>query len=429
MQGVSGIGDLTHLCYGDLTAMEDENDFIATVTNAKKSTIRHTYSFASSIAYEDRLEEYPALEGRFEEKVDTDDPAVVILTSGSTGKPKAVLLSAYNILNAAHVFAENFKLDSNDVSALILPLFHIFGLLFSFYGNVLVDGVLVLPKNNRTATILKTIEAEKCTQLYSVPTMLLAISANKSFTAEQVDSIKCVLMGGSHVTEAQVYHLQDCFRSAFFAEVYGLSEMPPVSLTAYQDTIEHVTKTVGKPIKNVEVCIEDVVTGEKLPQGQSGELLVKGFNSMVGYYRIALDDQPIDEDGWLHTGDLALIDEDGYIRLVGRKKELIIRGGENIAPGEIAEVITQFADVEDVKVQGVPDDFYGEVVGASIVMKNGIALDKNALLAFLSGKLAKYKIPAFIFQYDQFPKLANGKVDSVGLKKDMHAKAAAVKKG
>jgi fatty-acyl-CoA synthase len=148
---------------------------------------------------------------------------------------------------------------------------------------------------------------------------------------------------------------------------------------------------------------------------------------MVCYYRLDPSDQPLDEEGWLHTGDLGLIDDDGYLRLVGRAKELIIRGGENIAPGEIAEAMTQYPGVADVKVQGIPDDFYGEIVGASVVMKDGKTLDTEDMKKFLVSKLAKYKIPEYIFQYDKLPLLSNGKVDAVGLKKDMNAKAAALR--
>lgn len=428
VQAISKIGDITHLCYGDIAETINEEEFISIITDSEKSSIRHTYSMGSHIKFRERENEYAALEGYFAEPVDSDDPAVVIFTSGSTGKPKAVLLSAFNLLNSASVFAEGYHIDNTDRVCLVIPLFHIFGLVVSLLGNFINDSIVVIPKNLHTATILNTIRTEKCTQLYSVPTLLLAIANSKSFEPSAVATLRCIIMGGASATASQIVELQKAFPNAFFAATYGLSEMAPVAMTAYNDSDEHVTQTVGKPVKNIEICIMDFEKKTECPRGKSGEIWVKGFNTMVCYYKIALDDQPLDEEGWLHTGDLGVMDEDGYLRLVGRAKELIIRGGENIAASEVAEAISQFPSVKDVKVQGVPDDFYGEVVGASVVMKDHAPLDTHALLAFLSTKLAKYKIPSFIFQYDSLPLLSNGKVDAVGLKKDMNAKAAALRK-
>ena len=428
VQKISHIGDITHLCYGDIADSGDENAFVSVVTDPANSKITQTYKMSGDINFRDRAGEYDALEGRFAETVDSDTPAVVIFTSGSTGKPKAVLLSAFNLLNSAAINSENFHIGSDDVLCLVPPLFHIFGLVSGLLGNMIVGSTVVIPQNIRTATVLHTVATEKCTQLYSVPTLLLAIVANKSFTPEMVSSLRCVLLSGASATEQQIIELQKLFPNAFFATAYGLSEMAPVSLTAYKDTVEHVSKTIGKPTKNIEVRIIDLESGIDCPQGKSGEIVVRGYNTMVCYYRIDPSDQPLDEDGWLHTGDLGLIDEDGYIRFVGRAKELIIRGGENIAPREIAEVITQYPGIADAKVQGIPDDFYGEIVGASVVMNDGCELDTEDLKKFLSGKLAKYKMPDYIFKYDKFPMLPNGKVDSVGLKKDMNQKAAELQK-
>lgn len=425
VQNISRIGDITHLCIGDIADPTEPDEFVRIVSDPEHSLIRHTYSIAGSIHFRDREDEYEALEGRFAEPVEADSPAVVIFTSGSTGNPKAVLLSAYNLLNSASIFARVYHVGPDDKCCQVPPLFHILGLVCGLFGNMIADSIVVIPKNIRTATIMETIASEQCTQLYSVPTLLLAIAASKSFDPSLVSSLRCVMMAGASATPQQITDLQKKFPNAFFATAYGLSEMAPVSLTAYKDTVEHVSQTIGKPMENVEVKIVNPVNGAECPQGESGEIVVKGFNTMVCYYRLSINDQPLDEHGWLHTGDLGYIDEEGYIRLVGRAKELIIRGGENIAPGEIADAMTEYPGVADVKVQGIPDDFYGEIVGASVVMKKGAPpLDIDAMRTFLATKLAKYKIPEHIFVYNAFPMLPNGKVDAVGLKKDMNKKAA-----
>jgi fatty-acyl-CoA synthase len=289
------------------------------------------------------------------------------------------------------------------------------------------DAPVVIPVNIKTATVINTIATEKCTTLYSIPTLLFAICASKKFAPEYVSSIKCIFIAGAGVAVTQLENLKNSFQNAVFMAAYGQSEMAPITITPFDDTVEHVAKSIGIPAENFEVRIANIETGEECPQGESGELLAKGYNTMVGYYRLDPEDQPFDDDGWLHTGDLAVVDSDGYISLVGRAKEMIKKGGENISPVEVAEMVTQFPDVDDVKVVGIDDDFYTEVVGVGVVMKNGVQIDKDELIQFLSERLAKYKVPTYVFQYDVFPKLANGKVDSVTLKKEMNEKAVQLK--
>ena len=351
----------------------------------------------------------------------------MIYTSGSTGKPKGVLLSAYNILNASAAMSDEIRIEDTDKLCLILPLFHIFGMTAGLFCNALKNASIVIPDNMRTATILSTIEQYGCTLFHSVPTMVLAIMNNKEFSEEKVHSLRCTILAGAPATEPQIIKMNETFKNTHFVCAYGLSEMAPVSITKYDDTIEHIVKTVGMPVNNIRIKVVDKTTGEDCSVGEVGEITVEGYNLMSCYYKAALDLQSVDDSGWLHTGDLGFLDENGYLHLTGRAKELIIRGGENIMPSEVAEAIAQFPDVSDVKVQGVPDDFFGEVVGASIVMKDGKTLDTEALKAFLAEKLAKYKLPAYIFQYDAFPVLSNGKIDAVSLKKDMNAKAEAIK--
>jgi fatty-acyl-CoA synthase len=418
-ENIIEVGDITHLCMGDTPAISEQKAFAEKIQNNPDCSVTNVYFFGSNLDISARAGE---TYGEWKTYVNNDDAAVVIFTSGSTGKPKAVMLSAYNIIKSANVLTDCSNITSDDIYCQVLPMFHVFGI-YGLIGNMVTDAPVVIPVNIKTATVIHTIAAEKCTLLYSIPTLLFAISASKIFEPDLVSSIKCVFIAGAGVAVAQLKNLKKSFQNAVFMAAYGQSEMAPITITPYDDTDEHVAKSIGLPAENFEVRIVNVETGEDCPQGESGELLSKGYNTMVGYYRLDPEDQPFDDDGWLHTGDLAVVASDGYISLVGRAKEMIKKGGENISPVEVAEMVTQFPDVDDVKVVGIADDFYTEVVGVAVVMKNGVQIDKDALIHFLSGKLAKYKVPTYVFQYDTFPKLANGKVDAVTLKKEMNEKA------
>lgn len=424
---VSEVGDITHLCYGEISTMADPEAFLGHITGAPNSKITGLYDIRSSICLKDRLDEYKDVQGLFDVKVESDDACVMIYTSGSTGKPKGVLLSAFNILNASAAMANEIMIEDTDRLCLILPLFHIFGMTAGLFCNALKNASVVIPDNMRTGTILSTIDSYGCTLFHSVPTMVLALMNNKDFTPEKVQKLRCTILAGAPATEAQINKMNETFRNTHFVCAYGLSEMAPVSMTKYNDTIEHVARTVGVPVNNIKFNIVDPATGKSCAAGETGEITVEGYNLMSCYYKAALDLQSVDDSGWLHTGDLGFVDEEGYIHLTGRAKELIIRGGENIMPNEVAEVISQFPGVADVKVQGVPDDFFGEVVGASVLMKDGHTLDRELMMKFLSERLAKYKLPAYIFQYAAFPVLSNGKIDAVKLKRDMNEKAALLK--
>ena len=416
---VADIGDITYLCYGEITSMKDEKSFIDVLMNTEGSKIQKCYDIRSSICFKERLNEFADIEGLFDGKIETDDACVMIYTSGSTGKPKGVLLSAYNILNASASMADTMFINADDKLCLILPLFHIFGMTAGLFCNILNDASVFIPDNLKTDTLLSVIMQERCTLLHSVPTMMLAIMNNKAFDSEKVRSLRCTILAGAQVTEPQIIKMHEMFPNNHFICAYGLSEMAPVSITDYEDTVEHIARTVGKPVKNIQIKIQDTETGKDCETGVSGEILVEGYNTMSCYYKADIDAQAIDDNGWMHTGDLGYMDENGYIHLTGRAKELIIRGGENIMPNEVAEIISQYPAVADVKVVGVPDDFFGEIVCACITMKAGNAFVEEEMREFLKDKLAKYKIPAVFVEYESFPMLSSGKVDMVNLRRDI----------
>ena len=405
-------GDITHFCYGEMPLVTNEENFIKAITG-NESPIKFVYSIKNSIDFSQRLNEYDNLAGKFENKVVADAPCVMIFTSGSTGVPKGVLLSAFNLITSGvHVGKE-------DKACLILPFFHIFGFAGNFLLNSISDAETIILDNIKTANIINVISENKCTIFHSVPTMLLAIINNKEFNPEKLSSLKSTLLAGASVSESQMSMLSELLPNNHFVTSYGLSEMAPISICDYDDTKEHIIKTIGKPVEGLKIRIFDNEKNLLCPVGVSGEIQVQGGNLMTCYYKAAIDDQSIDDEGWLHTGDLGYFDEDNYIHFVGRSKELIIRGGENIVPNEVISAISQEDYIADAKVYGVPDDFWGETVAAAIILKEGFTFDEEKMRESLKTRLAKFKIPAHFLVYDSFPSLANGKVDGVNLKKDV----------
>ncbi|MBO4395335.1 MAG: AMP-binding protein [Eubacterium sp.] len=418
---VARAGDVDVLCYGEISTMTDEKSFLSAIT-ADESPIKATYDIRRTIQFMDRSSEYDAIAALYSEPVESDDACVMIYTSGSTGVPKGVLLSSYNILNASRSMSETIRITEEDKLCLILPLFHIFGMTAGLFCNILEDGQVVIPQDIRTATILETIEKQQCTLFHSVPTMLLALMNNKNFDFNRISSLRASILAGAPVTQTQLIEMSERFEGVRFFCAYGLSEMAPVSITGYDDSIELVATTVGKPVENIGIRIVSTETGEICKPGETGEIQVEGYNLMLYYYKVDLKDQAIDAEGWLHTGDMGMLDESGYLHITGRLKELIIRGGENIMPSEVEGAVSKHPDVENVKVVGVPDAFFGEVVCACIVMRPGTVFDEETMKTFLSEQLAKYKLPAYYMVYDEFPKLASGKMDSVTIKRDAVAK-------
>lgn len=423
---VAEIGDITHLCYGQMPEMKDEEAFIAEI-KALGSPLQEFISIRNDRQdIRERRDEYDSVRDVIHTNVREDDPCVMIFTSGSTGNPKGVLLSAYNILNAANSNYQDQTLNDTDKTCLILPLFHIFGLVAGLFANAMAGSVIYFPSDLRTDTLLELIDTQKCTIFHSVPTMLIALMNNKGFRPERMGSLRCTIISGAAATEAQIKMFRENLPNDHFLASYGLSEMAPVSITKYVDTDDHLLHSVGRPVEHIQIKIINPATGEECPTGVAGEVLVQGYNQMTGYYKVDLDKQSIDIEGWLHTGDMGYLDEDGYLRLSGRLKELIIRGGENIMPGEVESAISELDIIDNVKVIGVPSDFFGEEVGACVKLKEGATWNEDEVKASLSKTLSKFKIPAYFVVYDELPMLGTGKIDGVTLKKDALEKIKAM---
>jgi fatty-acyl-CoA synthase len=419
---VCALGDITILCCGELAASQDEGTLLRELQQVKGCLVEKLYSFKNDKDLRLRFAEYDALRGKFEQTVDPDAPCVVIFTSGSTGKPKGVILSAYNLLNASAVQVRMQRMTPEDKELLIVPLFHILGLVVCFLPCAMTDTVLYIPHDIRTSTLIRAMEQEHCTLMHSVPTLILAIINNKSYDPRAFSSLRCTYLAGAAVTEAQIAAFQEKMPNNHFMIAYGLSEMAPVTVTEYEDSIEHILHTVGRQVENIHIQIADRVTGRICAAGEIGEILVQGFNLMTGYYKLPLEDQAIDGDGWLHTGDMGSLDEDNYLTLHGRYKELIIRGGENIMPREVEEAVASVPGVDDVKVFGVPSDFYGEEVAACVKLLPGNAWNEAEVREILSGKLARYKVPRWFCLFEEFPMLGSGKIDGVALRQDAIAR-------
>ena len=415
------IGDITHLCYGAIPGITDFGVYPAALLSGK-STIEHMYDIGKDVDFTARLSEYDAIKDKYSEIYHFDDPSVIIFTSGSTGKPKAVLSSSFNILNSVKAICAECNFSSEDRACAFLPMFHVFGFASCIGIGLLYGCVEYIPTNNKPAALIDLIRDNKCTVFNTVPTMFLAMIQQSNFEPEALSSLRVSFLGGSTTSESQMKMLRSLLPNNHFCNIYGMSENPVISMTRYEDTFEHVTQTVGRRVDGIEIEIRSLANGEKVEDGEPGEIFIRSKEMIISYYRLPIEKQPLDDEGWLATGDLGVILPDGYLKLVGRAKDLIIRGGENISPGEIADAVAQLPGVADVKVLGVPHEVLGEEVAAAIVLKEGQTFDEDAARQTMSEKLAKYKVPAYFVIMDKFPLLGSGKIDAITLKKEIVSK-------
>ncbi|OBC06728.1 AMP-binding protein [Mycobacterium sp. 852013-50091_SCH5140682] len=348
------------------------------------------------------------------------DPINIQYTSGTTGFPKGATLSHRNILNNGFFVTEGIKLTPGERLCIPVPFYHCFGMVMGNLGCTTHGVTMVIPAPGfDPAATLDAIETERCTGVYGVPTMFIAMQNHPSFAGRDLSSLRTGIMAGS-VCPVEV--MKRCVNDMHMSEVaicYGMTETSPVSCqTLIDDDLERRTSSIGRVHPHLEVKIVDPETGELVERGAPGELCTRGYSVMLGYWndpeRTA---EAIDAEGWMHTGDLAVMAEDGYCNVVGRIKDMVIRGGENVYPREIEEFLYTHPDVEDAQVVGVPDERYGEEICAWIRLKPGRApLDAAAVRAYASGKLAHYKIPRYVVLVEEFPMTVTGKVRKVEMR-------------
>lgn len=414
VKDICEIGGAEYLCFGSVSSEDSYNSYINSFKVETANYIK-TYNIASYINVLDRKDEYNNIKDNYREIYNCDDPSVIIFTSGSSGKPKAVLASAYNLTIPVNHFCKVFNIVDGDRSCAFLPFFHIFGLCSQVILSMKKNMPLYIPENNKPDTIVNIIDKYKCTIFNTVPTMMLAIVMGKDFDPNKLATLKLSLLGGSSTTEEQMKLLQKLLPNNHFANIYGMSENAIISLTKYVDTIEHMTQTVGVTPDYLDIEIREIGSNKVLGRNETGEICIRSKTMIVCYYNLNVSQQPIGEDGFLRTGDLGYIDEDGYVILNGRVKELIIRGGENISPNEVCNVIAKLDVIADAKVIGVPHRLLGEEVAAAVVLKDNKTLPSN-IRDELAKSMANYKIPAYFVVFDRLPLLGSGKIDGIKLK-------------
>ncbi|RIU96250.1 AMP-binding protein [Oceanobacillus picturae] len=359
------------------------------------------------------------------------DPFDVInmqYTSGTTGFPKGVMLTHHNIVNNGNQIADCMKLTPADRLCIPVPFFHCFGCVLGILAAVSKGATMVLLEQFDPVAVLKAVESERCTALHGVPTMFIAELNHPEFDDYNVTSLRTGIMAGSTCPMEVMTKVMDKMGAKEITIAYGQTESSPViTQTRTSDPIERKVSTVGKPHPNVEVKIVIPGTSEEQEKGLTGELLTRGYHVMKGYYKNPeATAEAIDQDGWLHTGDLAIQHENGYLEITGRMKDMIIRGGENIYPREIEEFLYQHPAVLDVQVVGVPDEKYGEEVLASIILKETEKITAEDIRTYCRGNIARHKIPQYVQFVSSYPMTASGKIQKFKLREDAMKKLEAI---
>ncbi|MFF0296036.1 AMP-binding protein [Kitasatospora sp. NPDC004614] len=366
-----------------------------------------------------RREDRAVLAGIAEELA-ADDPINIQYTSGTTGFPKGATLSHRNILNNGYFVGELCGYTEQDRICIPVPFYHCFGMVM---GNLAATShgacmVIPAPAFDASAT-LAAVAAESCTSLYGVPTMFIAELADPDFDRHDLSSLRTGIMAGA---PCPIEVMKDVIGRMGMTEVsicYGMTETSPVSTqTRADDSVERRVSTVGRVGPHLEVKVVDQATGATVPRGETGELCTRGYSVMLGYWgEPEQTAQAIDTEGWMHTGDLAVMDQDGYLSVTGRSKDMVIRGGENLYPREIEEFLYTHPDVLDVQVIGVPDAKYGEELMAWVRMREGARpLTAEAVREYCTGRLAHFKIPRYVHVVDEFPMTVTGKIRKVEMR-------------
>ena len=352
--------------------------------------------------------------------LNTHDVVNMQYTSGTTGFPKGVMLTHYNILNNGKTIGDGMKFTKNDKLCITVPFFHCFGLVLAMMACITHGTTMVPVERYSPVPVMNAISVEKCTAVHGVPTMFIAMLEHAQFNNFDFSSLRTGIMAGSPCPIEVMKKVIDKMNMREIVIVFGQTEASPgCTMTTTSDSIDKRVNTVGRAFPGVECKIINPESGEELPTNTPGEFCARGYNIMKGYYKMPeATAQAIDKDGWLHTGDLCTVDEDGYYKVVGRIKDMIIRGGENIYPKEIEECLYTCDKVSDVQVIGVPSEAYGEEVMACVILKEGEEMTEEEVKEFVGARMAKHKVPRYVRFVDSFPTNAAGKIQKFKMREE-----------
>ena len=355
---------------------------------------------------------------RAKSRVDCHDEINMQYTSGTTGFPKGVMLTSHNILNNGLTIGDRMHFTAADRLLICVPLFHCFGCVLGVCSVITHGSTMVMVEDFDPLKVLASVHRERCTALHGVPTMFIAELHHPMFDMFDLSSLRTGIMAGAPCPIETMKQVMDKMYCKEIISVYGLTETSPgMTASATTDSMEIRATTVGRAFPNVEVKVLDPQTNEECPPGTPGEMCCKGYNIRKGYYKNPEATAAIiDENGFLHSGDLGVMDENGYFRITGRIKEMIIRGGENIYPREIENFLYKMPQIEAIEVAGIPSPKYGEQVGAFIKIKEGCTLTEEEVKLYCRGQIARYKIPKYIFFVEGYPMTASGKIQKYRLK-------------
>jgi fatty-acyl-CoA synthase len=348
-----------------------------------------------------------------------DEPINIQYTSGTTGFPKGATLSHHNILNNGYFVAEGCRYTEQDRVCIPVPFYHCFGMVMGNLGCTTHGACMVIPEAGFEAeATLRAVQEERCTSLYGVPTMFIAELEHPRFAEFDLSSLRTGIMAGSPCPVETMRRVVEEMHMEEVTICYGMTETSPVSTqTGAEDPLDKRVGTVGRIHPHVEIKVVDPETGRIVEREQPGELCTRGYSVMLGYWdEPEKTDEVLDRARWMHTGDLAVMDADGYLRIVGRIKDMVIRGGENLYPREVEEFLYGHPDVADVQVVGVPDERYGEELMAWIVPRGGAEIDRDAIAEFCEGRIARHKVPRYVATVEEFPMTVTGKVQKFKLR-------------
>ena len=371
-----------------------------------------------SFVFAERMKKVTREIGGYIRRVEPEDTAAILFTSGTTAMPKGVMLSHYSLVNSALEICSHMGWEESDKMMIAVPLFHCFGLTASLLTSIHTGCCMHTVEYYKTITVLQTVQKHHCTVLNGVPSMFLAITRNPAHKDYDLSSLRNGIIAGSPVSEEEYDTIRREIPGLLIHASYGQTETAPcVSISDVGDSETERATTAGRVLRHCEVRIL-APDGARLQTGEDGEICVRGYNVMQGYYHLPEETaKTIDADGWLHTGDMGHLDGRNFLYITGRIKEMIIRGGENISPREIEQVIRHYPGIRDVKVIGLPTEVLQEMIVACIIPEEGMTVGNAGLMTHMENHLAYYKLPAHIVRMEAFPMNASGKVMLGELKK------------